>query len=341
MEKYVISMYDKGQNEAGPKAKIDVEDILVAQGFKRLNFYFSGARKAKVISLRQRAWDIPQKIKKIQPELVIFQYPTFDQMTDRAILKALRRYTRAKIVFLIHDVESLRTRRADRLYQQTELDFLAQGDGLIVHNEKMKQWFKEHKITKPLVSLEIFDYLNPVALPKEHHFERTLCYAGNLQKADFLQKLSLTHKMSLFGSNPKEHYPTALSYEGSFAPDELPKKLTQDLGLIWDGTSLERCDGVYGEYLKYNDPHKTSLYLSSGLPVIIWQEAALADFVAQNKVGLCVADLTELDERLTGLEQAEYEQMWHNTQLIAQKMRQGEYLKTAVQKICEQIEVKI
>lgn len=27
MEKYVISMYDKGQNEAGPKAKVDAEDF--------------------------------------------------------------------------------------------------------------------------------------------------------------------------------------------------------------------------------------------------------------------------------------------------------------------------
>lgn len=45
MEKYVISMYDKGQNEAGPKAKVDAEDFLATAGFKKLNFYFSGARK--------------------------------------------------------------------------------------------------------------------------------------------------------------------------------------------------------------------------------------------------------------------------------------------------------
>lgn len=334
-------MYDKGQNEAGPKAKVDVENILATQGFKQLNFYFSGARKAKLLSFRQRFWDIPQKIKQIQPELVIFQYPTFDQKTDRAILKALRHYTQAKVVFLIHDVESLRAKQDDHSYQQTELDFLAQGDGLIVHNEKMKKWFKEHKVNKPLVSLAIFDYLNPVALPKEHEFEKTLCYAGNLQKADFLPKLKLTHKMSLFGPNPKDHYPAPLSYEGSFPPDELPKKLTQAFGLIWDGTSTKRCDGIFGEYLKYNAPHKTSLYLSSGLPVIIWKKAALADFVSENKVGLCVDDLTELDKCLAKLEQSEYRQMWQNTQKIAQRMRQGYYLKTAVRKICEQIEVRI
>ncbi len=33
MEKYVISMYDKGQNEAGPKAKVDAEDFFSHCGF--------------------------------------------------------------------------------------------------------------------------------------------------------------------------------------------------------------------------------------------------------------------------------------------------------------------
>ena len=38
-------MYDKGQNEAGPKAKVDAEDFLATAGFKKLNFYFHCERK--------------------------------------------------------------------------------------------------------------------------------------------------------------------------------------------------------------------------------------------------------------------------------------------------------
>ena len=36
MEKYIISMYDKGQNEAGPKAKVDAENFLATEGFQGL-----------------------------------------------------------------------------------------------------------------------------------------------------------------------------------------------------------------------------------------------------------------------------------------------------------------
>ena len=34
---------------------------------------------------------------------------------------------------------------------------------------------------------------------------------------------------------------------------------------MWDGPSPDTCAGVYGAYLRYNNPHKTSLYLAAGL----------------------------------------------------------------------------
>lgn len=61
----------------------------------------------------------------------------------------------------------------------------------------------------------------------------------------------------------------ALCYKGSFHPDVLPGILEGDFGLVWDGISAQSCIGNTGEYLKYNDPHKTSLYIASGIPVIV------------------------------------------------------------------------
>ena len=57
-------------------------------------------------------------------------------------------------------------------------------------------------------------------------------------------------------------------------------------GLVWDGMSSETCKGSFGEYLRINNPHKTSLYLASGIPVIIWSKAALAEFIEKNKCGI-------------------------------------------------------
>ena len=57
------------------------------------------------------------------------------------------------------------------------------------------------------------------------------------------------------------------TYFGSFLPDELPAALEGGFGLVWDGDSAETCSGVFGEYLRYNNSHKASLYLASGFPL--------------------------------------------------------------------------
>lgn len=92
-------------------------------------------------------------------------------------------------------------------------------------------------------------------------------------------------------------------------------------------------DGLFGNYMRFNDPHKASLYLSSGIPVIIWKEAALAAFIEKNNIGLSVSDLNDMDEVLSELSPEKYQQMVMNAQLIAKKLRNGFYIHQAVQKL--------
>ena len=64
-------------------------------------------------------------------------------------------------------------------------------DGLIIHNEKMAQWLKENGVNVPMESLEVFDYDNPNPLVNNDEYRKSVCFAGNLTKAGFLQNLSL------------------------------------------------------------------------------------------------------------------------------------------------------
>lgn len=56
--------------------------------------------------------------------------------------------------------------------------------------------------------------------------------------------------------------------EGSYMPEELPEKLEAKYGLVWDGLEITSCEGTFGQYLKYNNPHKFSLYMAAGIAVI-------------------------------------------------------------------------
>lgn len=71
---------------------------------------------------------------------------------------------------------------------------------------------------------------------------------------------------------PGIEYQTTYHTKESLAAEELPGALVQSFGLVWDGNSMDTCTGNYGSYLRINDPHKVSLYLSSGLPIIVGQK---------------------------------------------------------------------
>ncbi|KRM91964.1 sugar transferase [Liquorilactobacillus cacaonum] len=332
MNNFVISMYDKTQHEAGPKAKVDVVNFLAKLGFESIVFYFNGARKAELLSLKQAAWDIPRQISKEKMQVALFQYPALNERSNVAILNAVKK-RKSKIFLLLHDVESLRLHRDDIEYVKHEVSFFNQSDGIIAHNQKMVKWLKSVGVIKPIVSLQIFDYDNPQKMLTHDEYHGTVCFAGNLKKSEFLSKMKMQTKIYLYGPNQAQKYPENVSYQGSFDPNELPKYLKQDFGLIWDGDSLDECNGVFGEYLKYNNPHKTSLYLSSGLPVIIWEKAALADFVKENRIGLTIKSLCELDETLTHINIQDYFEMCKNVATIGEKLRSGYYITEATTKL--------
>ena len=121
-------------------------------------------------------------------------------------------------------------------------------------------------------------------------------------------------------------------YKGSFPADKIPAKLTEGFGLVWDGNSLEGCTGESGQYLKYNNPHKLSLYLSSGLPVVIWSGAAEAPFVKEHGVGICVDSLYNLQSRFNLLTSHEYQQMVQNAQDIAKLLKSGFFASSALKR---------
>ena len=88
--------------------------------------------------------------------------------------------------------------------------------------------------------------------------------------------------------------------------------------------------GNTGQYLKYNNPHKTSLYLAAQLPVIIWSQAALADFVEENGVGIVIDDLNHLEVTLAKVTDDQYTKMLDNIEKISKKVKAGHYFSVAM-----------
>lgn len=331
MAKYVVTVNDFGRNNAGPKAKADINHFLKPLGYQiKIISPYPNKRLMRIFAINR--W-----LKSLGPhDQLMIQFPTYSPWLE-AKIDAVAKKQHVPMYFLVHDVEALRMMKDIPGTVSRDVDELNRADGLIVHNQHMRKWLADHGVTTPMVDLGIFDYDNPQPIHTRTDFQPTVVFAGNLRKAHFLKKLHLkTTKLTIFGPAPAFDYPTDVSYAGQFTPTELPAHLTQCFGLVWDGSDTATCDGRYGNYMRYNDPHKASLYLSSGLPILIWKEAALADFVLNHGVGIAVDDLNHLDTILAKVTPAQYAQIRQRADKLAVKLRQGYFTTTAVRAITKQ-----
>lgn len=354
MKKYVICVDNGADYNAATKARQDAETIMRSMGCEPL--LFPGERTAagnllKQVSLFFRTLAAWQRLNRtVEPgSLVIMQYPFFPIKMVYVLSRLLPRTQKkkkARFLALIHDLNSLRGFYGNAaVFSDTR--FLKLFDHIITHNRKMTEYLVEAGIPEDkLTELELFDYLTD-AVPKEHTLPEGIAVAGNLdpEKSGYISRLvrmaDESLPLHLYGRGLKgKNEVRSLSFHGAFAPEILPGELEGAFGLVWDGSSAETCEGLTGNYLRYNNPHKLSLYLASGLPVIIWKEAAEAAFVSRNNAGLTAANLTGLKDMINSVSEADYIEMRENAKAIGRDIREGVYLTAALKKAETKLEGK-
>lgn len=315
---------------AGNKAKTDNEDTLVEMGAINLGLPRT-IRNSKILAFFLDLIGIIRACILLQKDDVLFlQYPVkkyFSFLCHVAHLKG------ARTVSLIHDLGSFRRKK---LTIQKEINRLSNSDYIIASNEKMKGWLEEHGLQKPVGALGLFDYRSESKCPEEvtEREQVKVVYAGalSMKKNSFLVELSktLSHWQLLVCGNKEglqglQNNPL-ITYQGFVPSEEFIKHIDADFGLVWDGDSLDGCSGEYGQYLKWNSPHKVSFYLRTGLPLIIWKEAAVAPIIEEAGAGITISSLKELDGKLANLTPEQKKEMKKQAVNLAQKLNKGGFL---------------
>ena len=338
---------DSGARNAGNKARNDVEEIVKREGYQPLlltvdNWYHMGTVKAQ----QHKAKALAQAFSQLKSgDQLLIQFPMLHHsfFTTRLVRKIQR--SGVKVYFIIHDLEALRYANLDtvplkhkiRVHLQ-ESSLLKIADGVIAHNPIMKSVLVDKGIAEDkIVSLGIFDYLIPDFQEKSGQTkDQPIIVAGNLaqEKAGYLYVLPETPIYNLYGVGfDKSRTLENETYFGSFLPDELPVALEGGFGLVWDGNSAETCSGVFGEYLRYNNSHKASLYLASGFPLVVWKQSALSHFVLEKECGVAVESLHDLSQVIEELTLDDYQTLLENTKRVGKEIREGYYLRTALKQL--------
>lgn len=354
MNIYITKKLDaKDEKNAGAKAPKDIYSLNKKMGWKEIELKMPCPENGKIKYMINSFFSYILQWHKVPHEnieSILYQYPMYLGMigtlvTKKMIQKFNKKYHIPTII-LINDLEYLRykedIKRSEQHKQRLlkmDLMLIQAATVTICHNNSMKKFLIEKGIDeKKIVVLSIFDYLCEKNKKEEKNIEADIAIAGNLKKnkSAYIYKLAEANpkvKINVYGVGfEKQSKLKNLNYKGSYTPEKLPNELNAKFGIVWDGTEITSCTGTFGQYLKYNNPHKFSLYMASGIPVITWKQAAIAEFIKDNNVGILVDDLCDISSVLDSISEAEYEEMRENTKKIRDKVTKGFYYCNAIQK---------
>lgn len=343
--KVYISRNYKKLDCGGSIARTDIETVMDRLGYLNIGLPRTVRHNGIYHGVRNLFTHLKALCSIRRGDIVVLQYPM--KIMFRAICRRARRVG-ARTVCLIHDLSAFREKT---LTPEQEIALLNGCDVLLTHNHRMRRWLTENGCTTRMIDYEIMDYIHgesapPVADPGPSGW--SLFYVGDLSPATYgyiyeLARIMPHRDIYLYGGRADASLLAQLPnlhYEGFAKDTGLMRRHKGDFGLSWYGTSLDSGVGKIGEYMQYNNPHKVSLYMRCNAPVVVWSEAGRADFVRRNGIGICVSSLRDLDKELDAVTPERYAAMLSNVAEVNAGLRQGDYLRRALDEAVAYLEAK-
>ena len=325
------------------KARADIEQIAAEMGYAPFVLHAPDSANGSVWqAIQVGAKTLGDWVRAFyrmrQGDLLLVQYPYFPVKGYGVARLALHllRWKGVKTAALVHDLDSLRRIGGSAARGSDQL-LLPGFEALIVHSQRMESYLRTQGVTCPMILMEAFDCLSEGKIPVREK-SRMVAIAGNLaaDKSGYLKDIGkVPLEWQLYGTNWAGSGSTRIEYHGEIAPEKLTETISGAFGIVWDGDSLDGLTGLYGAYALLNSPHKLSTYLAGGLPVIVAKNAAAADFVAREQVGVALNSLRELPELIHTMPEEDYQRYAENARRVGAQLRAGENTKRALRKLEE------
>ncbi|QGM24547.1 hypothetical protein GJV51_00455 [Leuconostoc mesenteroides subsp. mesenteroides] len=284
----IIQATDSG---ATFKARNDISKFSEQLGLRRLPIFRYDATLESLDALHARIDGITAGVK--AGDTVYYQFPTYNGVQFEKTFMQHMHIRQVNLVAVLHDVEFLRFPSTTYF---DEITYLNNFDVVIVHNYRMGTVLKEYGLKTNTVNLDIFDYSVNVQVPNRKKIEKKIIIAGSLNKSAYLKNWSYKIPIIAYGKQPSYPISNQVDYRGVLSPNQIVQKLPSGFGLVWDVNTSQYENSE--EYAKYNNPHKVSLYIASGLPVIVKRGTAIAAIVQTYNLGIIIDSLDELEEKM-------------------------------------------
>jgi len=274
--------------------------------------------------------------------LILYPYSVFDprdrlfRVFDLSLWRALGSITR--IIAYVYDLPVVQVpppSRAERMKAlEVEREFFDLIDVFMVFNDEMAKYLNKQGIeSKRIVTYEILDHHGPPPPPfKPLGKPAKIVYAGALTREIVgpLERLGKCRNCryifygkdgGLLSGITREDF----EYRGFIHPTVIHKYLQEaDFGLLSYHPRRAR-------YMRFGHGDKFTLYIASGLPVIVLSNLEYpVKLVEKYRVGYIARSLEEIPDIVTNITEEEYSKTRQNVVQLARKITQGYFFKKAL-----------
>ncbi len=323
--KYIWAFSMGDDVHGGMKARLDSEVIL--RGSRQWQTFDTSLTGSAPARLCKMAGAFGWMLRQPRSGVFFVQYPIHGGRGQRLIAALM--FRRFRVVVLLHDFDELR--KTATLASNS----LLRKAAFLVSSGLLHQRMRDELKGIPVRELEIWDYLvAPGFKPGEWNAAGPILFAGSLWpgKIGWLYRADAKRPALLVRGR---------GYEQALAPglgDTLAGPFDSEnpvfmppagWGLVWDGAKLDS-EGTEADYERINQPHKVSLYLACGLPLIVWSEGYAAGWLVRNGCGVTTPSLEAIPEILAKITPAQHAAMRQRAQECGEKVRAGYYLLNAL-----------
>lgn len=334
---------------AGGKGRDDYFEVFRRCGLSRISIpVLRPENRISVFSRlkmeRELAFEWRRSLKDIGEGDVLFIHsPVSEKFSGYASIIKEVKNRGCRIIDVVFDLETFflpdyrnLARIKQAIDRKTEAALFGMSDAVICHNERMKERLVSIGVEEgKIVCVGVMDYLReeaPANDPGRFGKDKPVVFCGNLayRKSGFVYGLPEQISIDLYGPGFTGRTTDLVRFKGVYPAIELMDIMQGSFGLVWDGSSCDTCTDACGEYLRYNNPHKMSHYLASGMPVLVWGEAAMAEYVTRERCGLTISSISEIKDILEGLTDEKYAGFRREAERVGSEMRRGMHIQKAV-----------
>ncbi|MBR6668128.1 MAG: glycosyltransferase [Clostridia bacterium] len=335
---FLLTTYPAGRLDVmADKARRDMQQIAADAGYALLN--------PDIPQKADKWWQVPLQYVRVlwegcklfwklrHGDLLAVQYPFHPVRTAGVLRCALHmiQWKGAKTAACIHDLEVLR-QPGSGAARWSDRELLMCFDQLIVPNARMADYLiGQGAAEDKVINLQVMDRLGEEPVP-ERPLAPAVCVVGDLtrKRSRYLHEIprsKLTWHLHGEGWKGKAKRTDMIYHGGKMT------RLEGSFGLIWEGQSTRVCTGAQGAYMMLSTPRKMSLYLTQGMPVIVWKWSAMAAFVRENGLGLVIDTIADIPGAVTALTDAEYACMAANARAWGEKLCRGDMTRDALRQL--------